>query len=70
MMIKNDDGSFSPVGKLSQIKEGTGLYNPDSFFANLSEDSTIIIKSEDRYVQNYVITNRKPLMFSRFFLQQ
>ena len=46
MMIKNDDGSFSPVG-LS--KEQTYIIR--TFLSKLSEDSPFIIKSEDIYVQ-------------------
>ena len=46
MMIKNDDGSFSPVG-LSKEQ----AYIIRIFLSKLSEDFPFIIKSEDRYVQ-------------------
>ena len=46
MMVKNDDGSFSPVG-LSKEQ----AYIIWTFLSKLSEDSPFIIKSEDRYVQ-------------------
>ena len=46
MMVKNNDGSFSPVG-LSKKQ----AYLKRLFLSKLSEDSPFIIKSEDRYVQ-------------------
>lgn len=46
MMVKNDDGSFSPVG----LSKGQA-YIIRAFLSKLSEDSPFIIKSEDRYVQ-------------------
>ena len=46
MMVKNNDGSFSPVG-LSKKQ----AYIIRTFLSKLSEDSPFIIKSEDRYVQ-------------------
>ncbi|MCM0330888.1 hypothetical protein [Bacteroides fragilis] len=46
MMVKNDDGSFSPVG-LSKEQ----AYIIRAFLSKLSEDSPFIIKSEDKYVQ-------------------
>lgn len=45
MMIKNDDGSFSPVG-LSKEQ----AYIIQAFLSKLSENSPFIVKSEDRYV--------------------
>lgn len=57
MMVKNNDGSFSPVG-LSKEQ----AYIIRTFLSKLSEDSPFIIKSEDRQCTNYVITNRKPLI--------
>lgn len=45
MMIKNDDGSFSPVG-LSKEQ----AYIIQTFLSKLSENSPFIVKSEDRYV--------------------
>ena len=46
MMVKNEDGSFSPVGMNKEQ-----AYIVLSFLNRLSEDSPFIIKSEDRYVQ-------------------
>lgn len=45
MMIKNDDGPFSPVG-LSKEQ----AYIIQAFLSKLSENSPFIVKSEDRYV--------------------
>lgn len=45
MMVKNDDGSFSPVG-LSKEQ----AYIIQAFLSKLSENSPFIVKSKDRYV--------------------
>lgn len=58
MMIKNDDGSFSPVG-LSKEQ----AYIIWTFLSKLSEDSPFIIKSEDRYVQTYDMSNTPRISF-------
>lgn len=46
MMIKNEDGSFSPVG---MNKEQAYIVN--AFLSKLSEDSPLNILSKEKYVQ-------------------
>lgn len=45
MMIKNEDGSFSPVGMNKEQ-----AYIIRSFLSKLSEDTPFIIQNETRYV--------------------
>lgn len=44
MMIKNDDGSFSPVGMNKEQ-----AYIIQAFLSRLSEDDPLIISSSERY---------------------
>ena len=46
MMIKNEGGSFSPVG---MNKEQACIIN--AFLSKLSEDSSLSILSKEKYVQ-------------------
>lgn len=45
MMIKNEDGSFSPVGMNKEQ-----AYIIRSFLSRLSEDAPFIIQNEKKYV--------------------
>lgn len=46
MMIKNDDGSFSPVGMSKEQ-----AYIIRAFLSKLSEDNPLIINKGEKYVQ-------------------
>ncbi|WP_462355792.1 hypothetical protein [Phocaeicola coprophilus] len=46
MMVKNEDGSFSPVGMNKEQ-----AYIVLSFLNRLSEDEPFIVKDNEKYVQ-------------------